>query len=117
MHSCNARVEMVISNGSSDCHAVYDIAICGKDLIFSDVKAKVVRKMSSFDKCVEIISGKLGEEGVSDGAAGKHRQPTSLCTELKTVFACDTAAKMIKMIVNSDELVQYLQKLELLLIA
>ena len=80
-------------------------------------KAKVVRKMSLFDKSVEIINGKLREGGVSDGAAGKHHQPTSLCTELKIVFVCDTAAKMIKMIVNSDELVQYLEKLELLLIA
>ncbi len=37
-------------------------AIRGNDLIFSDVKAKVVRKMSLFDKSVEIISGKLGQE-------------------------------------------------------
>ena len=34
MFSGNAGVEMVISNGISDCHAVHDIAICGNDLIF-----------------------------------------------------------------------------------
>ncbi len=30
---------------------------------------------------------------------------------------CDTASKMIKMVINSDGLVQYLEKLELLLLA
>ncbi|CAB4044859.1 Hypothetical predicted protein, partial [Paramuricea clavata] len=50
-------------------------------------------------------------EGQADGANATHCQPTSCCTEMNTIFLCDTAVGKVKMITHPIGLLQYLEKL------
>ena len=59
---------------------------------------------------VEVISGS-GLDGQSDGATASFSQPTACCTEVNTIFVCDSATDMIRMITRATGLLAYLEKL------
>ena len=47
----------------------------------------------------------------ADGASATHCQPTSCCTEMNTIFLCDSAVGKVKMITCPIGLLQYSEKL------
>ena len=81
-------------------------------ITFTDVTARKVKLLSvnGNSVTVEVISGS-GLDEQADGSTASFSQPTSCCTELNTIFVCDSATGMVRMITRPAGLLAYLEKL------
>ncbi|VDI33729.1 Hypothetical predicted protein [Mytilus galloprovincialis] len=82
----------------------------------SNVDDKTVREINVETKVVKRLAG-TGRAGSEDGCqtTAQFQQPTSVCSEKKTVFVCDNAVGQVKLITPSSSLLKYLEILHKLL--
>ena len=80
-------------------------------LVFTDVSSKTVKTFSLTENAVQCLVG-TGIQGKTDGGKAELYQPTSVCTELNTVFFCDTAVGKLRMITKPSGLLVFLENLQ-----
>ena len=105
--------EKILANNSTDCKRVHGIAFLQSQsrLVFTDVTSNTVKTLSLTDNIVDCLAG-TGNPGKRDGSKPELHQPTSVCTELNTVFFCDTGVGKVRMITSPSGLLEFLVNLE-----
>ena len=78
--------------------------------MFTDVSSKPVKTFSLTENVIQCLTG-TGIQGQTDGSKAEFHQPTSVCTELNTVFFCDTAVGKLRMITKLSGLLVFLENL------
>ena len=72
------------------------------------------RKCKTFcwtENAVQCLAG-TGIQGQTEGSKAEFYQPTSVCTELNTVFFCDTAVGKLRLITKPSGLLVFLENLQ-----
>ena len=105
--------KLLLKNGTPECTKAHGLAVMpSHQIIFTDVTARKVKLLSvnGNSVTVEVISGS-GLDEQADGSTASFSQPTSCCTELNTIFVCDSATGMVRMITRPAGFLAYLEKL------
>ena len=105
--------KLLLQNGTPECTKAHGLAVMpSHQITFTDVTARKVKLLSvnGNSVTVEVISGS-GLDEQADGSTASFSQPTSCCTELNTIFVCDSATGMVRMITRPAGLLAYLEKL------
>lgn len=103
-------VRPVLNNNTHTCNQVHALAKHPDGIVFTDTGSHQVKLLTSGDE-VHILAG-TGAVGHSDGSRGQFCQPTSVCTELKTVYVTDSAVGRVAMVTSSNALLAFLENLD-----
>ena len=107
----------IIQNNSPSCGEAHGIDMyCfegqAEELVFTDRQKATVNVVNLVNFETKVISGKVGKKGSKDGCKGLYQQPTSICCVGKSIFVCDTATKMVKLVSPGGCLVEYLKNVD-----
>ena len=107
--------ERLLANNTTDCGKIHGLSFLNNQgsLVFSDVSSKTVKTLFLTKKKneVKVLAG-TGNKGQRDGFKADLYQPTAVCTEVNTVFHCDSAVGKLRMFTKPSGLLQFLENLK-----
>ena len=103
----------LLANNTTDCGKIHGLSFLDNQgsLVFTDVSSKTVKTLSLTADEVQCLAG-TGNTGQRDGSKADLYQPTAVCTEVNTVFFCDTAVGKLRMVTKPSGLLLFLENLE-----